>query len=873
LSGYIRQSSADIIPTAVVRATPINNEFNALRDAFNASTGHKHDGTAGEGPPITLIGDSLYGLTKVFSDGTNNRISIYTNVSSTSTEQVRFATGVFNPVVTNAIDIGTSSLKFKDLYLAGNASLVTASASGQITSTIAIGTAPFAVTSTTKVVNLNSDLLDGADWASPAPIGSTAASTITGTTITASTGFVGPLTGAVTGNTTGTHTGAVTGNVTGDITGNVTASTGTSSFYNVTINNTLDMNSGTAGTITGLASPTNGTDAAHKTYVDTADALRLLLSGGTMSGAIAMGTNKITGLGTPTAGTDATTKTYVDTQITNLINSAPAALDTLNELAAALGNDASFATTVTNSLAGKLSLTGGTMSGAIAMGTSKITGLGTPTLSADATTKTYVDTADALKLNLTGGTMSGAIAMGTSKITGLGTPTAGTDATTKTYVDTAVATSLLLAGGTMSGAINMGTSKITNLGTPTANADATTKLYVDGILGSATSAAASAAAAAVSESNAATSASNASTSASNASTSASNASTSATNAASSYTSFDNRYLGAKSSAPSLNNSGGALLTGSLYFDTTLNQLYTWTGSAWTQAAFTTGSFVLGPSSATDGAVPTFDGTTGKLIKNNSGVSITSGVITATSATFNGTGAIILPAGTNGQQPSGVTGMLRFNSSTTSFEGYNGSAWGAIGGGGVTSFSAGTTGFTPSTSTTGAVTLSGTLVGTNGGTGVNNGSKTITLGGNLTTSGAFNTTITATATTAVTLPTSGTIMSSVTALSGAVTGTPSSTTYLRGDGTWASVNASPGGSTTQVQFNNAGVFGGSASFTWDGSSVTAPQHIASNGLMVNNQTIATSYSIPSGYAASSVGPVTLGSGVSVTVPSGGRWVVL
>jgi hypothetical protein len=60
------------------------------------------------------------------------------------------------------------------------------------------------------------------------------------------------------------------------------------------------------------------------------------------------------------------------------------------------------------------------MSGAIAMGTNQITGLGDPTLAQDAATKTYVDTADALKLNLTGGTMSGAIAMGTSKITGSG---------------------------------------------------------------------------------------------------------------------------------------------------------------------------------------------------------------------------------------------------------------------------------------------------------------------------------------------------------------------------------------------------------------------------------------------------------------------
>lgn len=54
---------------------------------------------------------------------------------------------------------------------------------------------------------------------------------------------------------------------------------------------------------------------------------------------------------------------------------------------------------------------------------------------------------------------------------------------------------------------------------------------------------------------------------------------------------------------------------------------------------------------------------------------------------------------------------------------------------------------------------------------------------------------------------------------------------------------------------------------------APIFSATNGLHVNNQTISTSYSIPSGYAASSVGPITLASGAAVTVPSGSRWVVL
>ena len=49
--------------------------------------------------------------------------------------------------------------------------------------------------------------------------------------------------------------------------------------------------------------------------------------------------------------------------------------------------------------------------------------------------------------------------------------------------------------------------------------------------------------------------------------------------------------------------------------------------------------------------------------------------------------------------------------------------------------------------------------------------------------------------------------------------------------------------------------------------------ATNGLFVNNMTVGANYSIPSGYSASSVGVVTISSGVTVTVPSGSRWVVL
>jgi hypothetical protein len=516
MAGYVRQSSADIVPTAVVRATPINNEYNALRDAFAQASGHRHDGTAAEGAYVPLISDSN-NRNKVVTDSTNNRVGVFISVSSSAVEQVRFQDGAFVPVTDNDIDLGTSSLEFKDLYIDGTAnidSLVADTADingGTIDATIIGGSTAAAGTFTTLVANtsvttpaltvntsaviasadINAGTIDGT------VIGGASAQAITGTTITATTGFVGPLTGAVTGNVTGDLTGNVTGNVTGNLTGNVTASSGSSTFNNVTINGTLNMDASSAATITNITDPTNAQDAA--------------------------------------------TKNYVDTAISNLIDTAPGTLDTLNELAAALGDDPNFATTITNSIATKLALAGGTMSGAIAMGTNKITGLGDPTANQDAATKVYVDTADATKLSLSGGTMTGAIAMGTNKITGMGDPSSAQDAATKNYIDT--------------------------------------------LFGSTASAAASAAAAA-------TSASNAATSASNASTSETNAAASASAAAASYDSFDDRYLGAKSSAPSVDNDGNALLTGALYFDTTSNLMYVYTGSSWVAA----GSSVNGTSS-------------------------------------------------------------------------------------------------------------------------------------------------------------------------------------------------------------------------------------------------------------------------------------
>lgn len=97
---------------------------------------------------------------------------------------------------------------------------------------------------------------------------------------------------------------------------------------------------------------------------------------------------------------------------------------------------------------------------------------------------------------------------------------------------------------------------------------------------SASAAASSASSASSSASAASTSASNAATSESNASSSASSAASSASSAAASFDSFDDRYLGAKSSNPTLDNDGNALLTGALYFNTTANEMRVYSGSAW-----------------------------------------------------------------------------------------------------------------------------------------------------------------------------------------------------------------------------------------------------------------------------------------------------
>jgi len=188
------------------------------------------------------------------------------------------------------------------------------------------------------------------------------------------------------------------------------------------------------------------------------------------------------------------------------------------------------------------------------------------------------------------------VSLNSQKITSLATPTADGDASTKAYVDTSIAnlisgapstldtldeiaqalndtanfsdTVVLKSGSTMTGALTLS-------GAPSSNLHAATKAYVDAI---APNAAADAAAAAAS----------------------------ATAAAASYDSFDDRYLGAKSTAPSVDNDGNALVTGALYFNSVTAVMQVWSGSAW--GNITSGVTALRWSKTAAGGETTLNGT-------------------------------------------------------------------------------------------------------------------------------------------------------------------------------------------------------------------------------------------------------------------------
>jgi hypothetical protein len=171
------------------------------------------------------------------------------------------------------------------------------------------------------------------------------------------------------------------------------------------------------------------------------------------------------------------------------------------------------------------------------------------------------------------------------------------------------------------------------------------------------------------------------------------------------------------------------------------------------------------------------GASSNLTWNGTALAITGALTATANSTFSSTGALTISKGTTGERPSPVSGMLRFNTTTTEFEGYNGTAWASVGGAALSND-------------------------------------------------------TSTATDVFPL------------FANATTGTAST------------------------------LFTGNAFLLYKPSTgeLKARVPVALNGIVVNSQTVSTSYTIAAGYSGMSAGPVTVASGQSVTVSSGSRWVI-
>tara|TARA_R110002153_G_scaffold190129_4_gene342883 strand:+ start:4098 stop:5507 length:1410 start_codon:yes stop_codon:yes gene_type:complete len=94
-TGYVRTDTANNISNGnVIDADDLDNEFNGVEAAFNSGSGHTHDGTSSEGAPITVVGP---------------------------VQDIVVTTSVMRPKTTNVISLGSDAVRYKDIFLEGNA--------------------------------------------------------------------------------------------------------------------------------------------------------------------------------------------------------------------------------------------------------------------------------------------------------------------------------------------------------------------------------------------------------------------------------------------------------------------------------------------------------------------------------------------------------------------------------------------------------------------------------------------------------------------------------------------------------------------------------------------------------------------------------
>jgi len=351
-----------------------------------------------------------------------------------------------------------------------------------------------------------------------------------------------------------------------------------------------------SGTVTGAFTATNATftggtftsatvtssTVTASTIVSSTLTGSFTASGATFVSPTISGSPVITGLSSASmVDSSATPKIYVD----SILGSAQAA----STSAASAAASATAAATSATSAAASASAASGSASAASASATAAATSATSAANSATAAATSATSAA----ASATAAASSSTDAHNSANAAAASQTAAATSATSAAASATAAATSATSAAASATAAATSAASAAAATSAAAASAAAAATSEANAAT-SATSAANSATAAATSEANALTSANSAATSAASAAaatsaaaasasaaaTSAASAATSASSAAASYDEFDDRYLGAKSTPPTVDNDGNPLITGALYWNTVDNAMYVWKGSSW-----------------------------------------------------------------------------------------------------------------------------------------------------------------------------------------------------------------------------------------------------------------------------------------------------
>ena len=367
-----------------------------------------------------------------------------------------------------------------------------------------------------------------------------------------------------------------------------------------TVSSTASIVVSGAGTITGLSSAgMSSSSAAPKSYVDAILVLQEASAASSATSASAAATSATSAAASATAAaTSATSAATSATSAAASATTAAASVATISASATSAANSASAAATSATSASASATSSASSASAAATSATSaaasataattsatsaaaSATAAATSATSAAASATAAATSATSAAASATTAAASVAAIAAYSTTASNSASAAATSATSAATSATSSATSASAAATSASSALTSQTAAATSATSAAASATAAAT--------SATSAATSATAAATSATSAATSASSALTSQTAAATSAADAATSASSAATTYDNFDDRYLGAKSTAPTVDNDGNPLITGAMYFNSVTGVMGVWSGSAWV-AINTTSSY-------------------------------------------------------------------------------------------------------------------------------------------------------------------------------------------------------------------------------------------------------------------------------------------